>query len=103
MKTMQYFKNVSTLKLNTELCTGCKMCTIVCPHAVFEIMQGKARIIDIDDCMECGACALNCQFGAISVNSGVGCAAGIINGILSNSEPSCNCSGTNKENENICC
>ena len=94
MKTMQYFKNVSTLELDPNLCTGCGKCAIVCPHAVFEISQKKARILDLDDCMECGACALNCSFGAITVQSGVGCAAGIINGILNNTEPSCDCSGT---------
>lgn len=96
---MQYLKDVVTLKLEEGLCTGCGMCVMVCPHAVFEINNRKARIIDIDDCMECGACALNCQFGAITVKSGVGCAAGILNGILTNSEPSCDCSGS----KSICC
>lgn len=93
MKPLQYFKNVATLKLNIQLCNGCTMCTMVCPHAVFKMVDKKAYIIDIDDCMECGACALNCQTGAITVKSGVGCAAGIINGILNNTEPSCGCSG----------
>jgi NAD-dependent dihydropyrimidine dehydrogenase PreA subunit len=102
MKTMQYLKNTVTLKLNTSLCTGCGLCNIVCPHAVFEMNDRKARIVDIDDCMECGACALNCQFGAITVKSGVGCAAGILNGILTNSEPSCDCPGT-KQTETKCC
>lgn len=91
MKTMQYFKNVTSLELYPELCTGCKMCIIVCPHAVFEIIDKKARIVDADDCMECGACALNCQYSAIKVKSGVGCAAGILNGILNNSTASCDC------------
>lgn len=91
MKVMQYLKGVSTLKLDIERCTGCRMCTIVCPHAVFEIASKKARIVDIDDCMECGACARNCQYGAISVHSGVGCAAGILNGILNNTEATCDC------------
>jgi NAD-dependent dihydropyrimidine dehydrogenase PreA subunit len=103
MKTMQYFKNVVTLKLNTDLCTGCKMCAIVCPHSVFEIRDKKARIVDIDDCMECGACALNCQYGAITVKSGVGCAAGILNGILNNTESSCDCSKESNIKENTCC
>ncbi|HPS13000.1 MAG TPA: mercury methylation ferredoxin HgcB [Prolixibacteraceae bacterium] len=88
---MQYLRNVVTLKLNPELCNGCRMCTMVCPHAVFEIVHKKARIIDINDCMECGACALNCQSGAITVKSGVGCAAGILNGILKGSEANCDC------------
>lgn len=67
------------------------MCTKVCPHAVFEISKGKALIRNRDHCMECGACALNCPQDAIFVKSGVGCAAGILNGILNNSEPTCGC------------
>jgi len=97
---MQYFKNVVTLKLDNELCTGCGMCVIVCPHAVFEINRGKAQILDINDCMECGACSLNCKFGAITVRSGVGCASGILNGILNGTEPSCDCGDGEK---NSCC
>ena len=92
MKSMQYLKNTVTLKLDQDLCTGCGLCVMVCPHAVFEIRNRKAVITDRDDCMECGACALNCQFGALSVKTGVGCAAGILNGILNNTEPSCDCS-----------
>jgi len=89
---MQYLRNVVTLKLDQALCTGCNMCTIVCPRAVFEIRDTKAHILDINDCMECGACALNCKTKAISVRAGVGCAAGILNGILNGTEPSCDCS-----------
>jgi NAD-dependent dihydropyrimidine dehydrogenase PreA subunit len=100
MKTMQYFRNVATLKLEAGLCTGCGMCAIVCPHAVFEIRQGKAQITDINDCMECGACELNCRFGAIRVQSGVGCAAGIIKGILNNTEPTC---GSCEDGKINCC
>ena len=99
MKALHYLKNVVTLKLDPDLCTGCGMCTIVCPHAVFEMVNGKVRIVDIDDCMECGACSNNCRFGAITVKSGVGCAAGILNGILNGTEPSCDCT---KGNKNCC-
>jgi hypothetical protein len=41
--------------------------------------------------MECGACAKNCDFGALSVDSGVGCASAIITGLLTGKEPSCGC------------
>jgi len=51
--------------------------------------------------MECGACARNCQFGALSVKSGVVCAAGILNGILNNKKPSCD-SAMEKKNEPCC-
>lgn len=99
MSKMQYFTDVVTLKLNDKLCTGCAMCTIVCPHNVFKIQNSKAVINDIDSCMECGACSKNCKFGALSVRSGVGCASGIINGILRGTEASCDCSGS----KSACC
>lgn len=78
MKSLRYLSNVSTLRLDQDVCTGCGMCEAVCPHAVFEIEEKKAKIIDHDGCMECGACANNCPVDAIGVTPGVGCAAYII-------------------------
>lgn len=62
------------------------------PRGVFELRDKRAVVTDKDLCMECGACSKNCESGAISVDSGVGCAAAIIKGMLTNSEPSCGCS-----------
>lgn len=89
MQTIRYIEGVSTLKLDIDRCTGCGVCTTVCPHAVFEIAERRARIIDLDACMECGACATNCAWNAISLTPGVGCAQAIIYGWLHNTEPSC--------------
>ncbi len=86
---LKYLKNVATLVLDSEKCTGCGMCADVCPHSVFEISGGKAVISDRDSCMECGACMQNCPANAVSVNAGVGCAAAMIKGALSGSAPSC--------------
>lgn len=94
MNGLVYLKDVVTLKLDQERCNGCMMCTIVCPQDVFEIIDKKAFIRNRDSCMECGACEKNCPEGALSVRSGVGCAAGIINGILKGTEPTCDCSNT---------
>ncbi|NCP04117.1 MAG: 4Fe-4S dicluster domain-containing protein [Deltaproteobacteria bacterium] len=90
---MKYFKNVVTLVLDQTKCTGCTLCTLVCPHGVFIMHAGKATLTDRDRCMECGACAQNCAFEAISVKAGVGCASAIINGWLTGKEPSCDCGG----------
>lgn len=79
MKGFEYLKNVATLKLDRDTCIGCGLCTQVCPHQVFVIEEKKARIAAFDACMECGACALNCPVRALSVDSGVGCASGMIN------------------------
>jgi NAD-dependent dihydropyrimidine dehydrogenase PreA subunit len=91
MKKQEYIKNVVTLKLDTGLCIGCALCEIVCPHAVFKIENKKALIIDKDACMECGACQKNCSVDAIKVDSGVGCAAGIIAGAILGTEATCDC------------
>jgi len=89
----KYLSDVVTLQLDQEKCNGCKMCIIVCPHEVFGIRNKRAFIKELDSCMECGACAKNCPESAITVKSGVGCAAGIINGLLRGTEPTCDCSG----------
>jgi len=86
---MKYLKNVVTLELNTEKCNGCRMCTIVCPHGVFAMNNGKSAIKDRDSCMECGACMKNCVPGAISVRPGVGCASAIILSALTGKEIAC--------------
>jgi NAD-dependent dihydropyrimidine dehydrogenase PreA subunit len=92
MPGLRYLANVVTLALDEEKCTGCGMCTAVCPHAVFRIEERKAQIVDRDACMECGACAKNCPAEAISVEAGVGCAAAIIIGALTGTEATCDCS-----------
>ena len=97
MNSLRYLSNVVTLKLDETKCTGCGMCTIVCPHAVFLIDQ-RARIVDRDACMECGAYAKNCPTEAISVDAGVGCLLAIIKGALRGTEPDCGSTG-----ESSCC
>lgn len=106
---------LNTLVFNADLCVGCGMCSIVCPHGVFSpaepirpgSRQLQARLIHPEDCMECGACALNCLTGAIKVESGVGCASAMIYAALTGKEVSCggpNCCGTTPASgEAACC
>ena len=63
---MKYLSDVATLKYDPEKCSGCRRCVEVCPHGVFEMRDKRAAVTDKDLCMECGACALNCEFGAIT-------------------------------------
>ena len=72
-------------------CIGCGMCVTVCPHAVFIVAGRKASVTDADLCMECGACAVNCSAGAVSVEKGVGCAQAVRNGLLKGTGPDCGC------------
>jgi NAD-dependent dihydropyrimidine dehydrogenase PreA subunit len=96
---MKYLANVTTLQFFSDKCTGCGRCVEVCPHGVFAMRDKRANLTDRDRCMECGACAKNCEFGAITVSTGVGCAAAIINSLIYGGAPSCDCSGTGKD----CC
>jgi NAD-dependent dihydropyrimidine dehydrogenase PreA subunit len=91
MSRMIYLKNVTTLKLNPERCTGCGICLEICPQEVLNSVDGRIGIRDRDACMECGACSRNCPTGAIAVESGVGCAAAVINSMLGRQKSTCCC------------
>ena len=68
----------NTLRYDPARCNGCGMCAAVCPHAVFAANQRQVHLVRTEACMECGACQVNCPTNAISVESGVGCAAAMI-------------------------
>ena len=91
MGSMVYLKDVVTLELDAQKCTGCGMCLEVCPHNVFKMNGKSAEIIHRDACMECGACQKNCPAGALFVQSGVGCAAAVINSLLGRNDGACCC------------
>ncbi len=109
MGRFEYLKDVVTLNLHEEKCIGCGMCTEVCPHAVIG-MNGKNRawIQDRDACMECGACSRNCPTAAVTVESGVGCAAAVINTLLGRSDAHCcgpldSCGEAGNQKKSSCC
>jgi NAD-dependent dihydropyrimidine dehydrogenase PreA subunit len=80
----------NTLQYTPELCIGCEMCVFVCPHAVFALNGRVVRLVRPEACMECGACEVNCPTGAITVDSGVGCASAMIRAALTGQkEPTC--------------
>ncbi len=75
---MRYLMNGHTLVLDSARCNGCGRCEEVCPHGVFSVVNRKAAIVGRENCMECGACRVNCVTKAIEVESGVGCVAAVI-------------------------
>lgn len=91
MKAPRYLETAVTLQYDSDKCNGCRRCVEVCPHAVFRMADKRAVLADRGACMECGACAGNCEQGAIAVQSGVGCAAGVIIGWLQGTGPTCGC------------
>jgi ferredoxin len=100
---LRYLPGVATLRLDRDACTGCRMCTMVCPHAVLVIDDdGRASIADLDACMECGACVTNCAYEALSVDAGVGCASAIIHSWVFGGEPSCGCTDDDDAHGSSC-
>jgi ferredoxin len=46
-------------RLNSDPCTGCKLCDIVCPSGAISMFVRKA-VIDDDSCIGCGRCVDRC-------------------------------------------
>lgn len=95
-----YLKDVATVKIDAAKCTGCGFCLNVCPRDVIDIKDGKAFVAVKDACLECGACAKNCRFGAVTVQTGVGCATAILLGGGECSD--CGCGSPAKPKEGCC-
>lgn len=90
---------INTLRFDSETCTGCGMCSSVCPHGVYTQNGRATLLVRPEACMECGACRLNCPAGAITVDSGVGCAFALMRqALLGEKEAICGCS-----DEPSCC
>ena len=52
-----------SIRVDSELCTGCETCIINCPYGGIEMKEGIACITE--DCNLCGACVESCPVDAI--------------------------------------
>ncbi len=52
-----------SVRVKSDICTGCETCVSVCPFGAIEMKDGKAFITDA--CTMCGACVEACEFKAI--------------------------------------
>jgi len=48
-------------------CTGCGTCVSICPVAVFELENEKAKVVREEECLGCMACVESCSSKAITV------------------------------------
>jgi electron transfer flavoprotein alpha subunit/NAD-dependent dihydropyrimidine dehydrogenase PreA subunit len=53
------------LTINTETCTGCKICEKVCPFGAIMVIDALAQVQD--NCTLCGACINSCPVDALSI------------------------------------
>ena len=61
-----------SLKIDSKLCTECKLCYKVCPIQVvpFGFKGSGPEIVKDGDCLKCGLCVLSCPKVALKLNGG---------------------------------
>ena len=56
--------------LNKDKCKGVASCEAVCPKNCFDVEKGRSATIPrLDDCVQCGACIVQCPFDALYFES----------------------------------
>ncbi len=63
-------KALIRFSVNAEKCTGCTLCSKVCPTKAAHGERKKAHVIDQETCVRCGLCAEACKFKAIEIGTG---------------------------------
>ncbi len=57
---------MASIEVDAQTCNGCEDCITACPSNVFEMRGGKAKPVNIEDCIECCACVDICEPKAIT-------------------------------------
>ncbi|MFQ6077312.1 MAG: ATP-binding protein [Candidatus Bathyarchaeia archaeon] len=55
------------IKIDLERCDGDGTCVDTCPVEVFEVREGKAVVVNPDECLVCMACVVQCPNNAIEI------------------------------------
>jgi len=57
------------ITIDYEKCTGSGECVTGCPVDIIEVIDGKAKVKDVGECIECCACVSSCPNDAIEHSS----------------------------------
>lgn len=53
--------------IDKEGCTGYGTCVGICPEGVLEIGEDEKVYVTNNECTECKACEVNCEYNAIRI------------------------------------
>jgi NAD-dependent dihydropyrimidine dehydrogenase PreA subunit len=53
------------VRVEAEICSGCRRCVDVCPRAVFRMERGRAVVVQEDRCVICRSCFSQCPTEAV--------------------------------------
>jgi NADH:ubiquinone oxidoreductase subunit F (NADH-binding)/Pyruvate/2-oxoacid:ferredoxin oxidoreductase delta subunit len=54
-------------EIDTEACTGCRVCARKCPQEAISGKKKEPHVLDQDNCIKCGICYDACKFDAILI------------------------------------
>jgi len=64
-------REVLSLQVNTERCSGCGECVDMCRRNVLDMEYGAdynvAKVVNLSNCVGCGKCWLKCPTNAIEL------------------------------------
>lgn len=55
------------VQVDTEKCTGCGECVDSCPGEVYDLIDDKAVVVNVDECHGCHTCEAMCDEDACQV------------------------------------
>jgi len=55
------------IKIDLEKCDGCGTCVDICPVEVLEIRNEKSTVVNLNECLVCRACEVQCPNSAIEI------------------------------------
>lgn len=59
---------MAEIKIDNDECDGCGTCRDSCPVDVFQIVDGKSVVANVDECLFCRACEVQCSKGCIQIS-----------------------------------
>lgn len=56
--------------IDREQCMGDGICFDICPEGALEMLEGYPVVVKMENCTECEACVVACEYDALNVEEG---------------------------------